>query len=162
MEFSIRDVLATDLDAVLRLNEEVVPAVNSIPIETMRWFSEQAAYFRVATDGDRLASFLIGLRPGIEYESPNYGWFCERYTDFGYIDRIAVGSHARRHGLATRMYDDFRNSLPKSVDLMACEVNLRPPNESSMNFHERYGFAQVGSQSTEGGDKEVALMVRNL
>ena len=162
MDHIIRDVATEDLDEILSLNEEVVPAVNSIPIEKMHWFAKHAAYFRVATADGRLAAFLIGLRPGIAYESPNYRWFCAHYDDFAYIDRIAVASHARRHGLATTMYDDFRRSLPKSVDMMSCEVNLKPPNESSMRFHERYGFAQIGSQEIEGGQKEVALMAKTL
>ena len=162
MDHIIRDVATEDLDEILSLNEEVVPAVNSIPIEKMHWFADHATYFRVATADGRLAAFLIGLRPGIDYESPNYRWFCAHYDDFGYIDRIAVASHARRHGLATTMYDDFRRSLPEGVDMMTCEVNLKPPNESSMRFHERYGFAQIGSQEIEGGQKEVALMAKTL
>jgi len=162
MDHIIRDVATADLDEILSLNEEVVPAVNSIPVEEMHWFADHATYFRVATADDRLAAFLIGLRPGITYESPNYRWFCGHYDDFGYVDRIAVASHARRHGLATTMYDDFRKSLPADVDVMTCEVNLKPPNESSMRFHERYGFTQIGSQATEGGKKEVALMAKTL
>jgi hypothetical protein len=162
MDYIIRDVAAEDLDEILTLNEAVVPAVNSIPIEKMRWFAERAVYFRVAVADDRLVSFLIGLRPGVAYESPNYRWFCEHYDDFGYIDRVAVADHARRHGLATKMYDDFRAALPADIGQMTCEVNLRPPNESSMRFHERYGFSQIGSQATEGGKKEVALMAVKL
>ena len=162
MDYIIRDVAAEDLDEILTLNEAVVPAVNSIPIEKMQWFAEHAVYFRVAVADDRLVSFLIGLRPGVAYESPNYRWFCEHYDDFGYIDRVAVADHARRHGLATKMYDDFRAALPADIGQMTCEVNLRPPNESSMRFHERYGFAQIGSQATEGGKKEVALMELKL
>ncbi len=162
MDFIIRDVATRDIDEILSLNEAVVPAVNSVPIEQMHWFAAQAAYFRVAIADDRLASFLIGLRPGVAYESPNYRWFCDKYEDFGYIDRIAVAANARRHGLATRMYDDFRASLEGEVGTMTCEVNLRPPNEASMRFHERYGFSQVGSQSTDGGQKEVALMAKTL
>ena len=162
MNLIIRDVTAGDLDEILSLNEEVVPAVNSIPFEQMRWFAERASYFRVATADDRLAAFLIGLRPGTSYESLNYLWFCKHYEDFAYVDRIAVASHARRLGLATKMYDDFKDAIPDSVGFMTCEVNLQPPNESSMQFHERYGFSQVASQITEGGSKEVALLVKTL
>jgi len=162
MNFIIRDVTTQDLDEILILNEEVVPAVNSIPIEKMCWFAEQAAYFRIATANDRLASFLIGLRPGTSYESPNYQWFCEHYEDFAYVDRIAVASHARRHGLATKMYNDFQESILESVKFMTCEVNLRPPNESSMRFHERNGFSRVGSRTTEDGKKKVAFMEKKL
>ena len=162
MDFIIRDVVTGDMNEILTLNEAVVPAVNSIPIEDMHWFAENAAYFRVAVADVRLAAFLIGLRPGVAYKSLNYRWFCNNYTDFGYIDRIAVAEHARRHGLATRMYDDFKTSLEGEVSIMTCEVNLHPPNDGSMRFHERYGFSQVGSQLTEGGRKEVALMAKTL
>jgi len=162
MDFIIRDVATEDIDEILTLNEAEVPAVNSIPIGQMHWFAEHAAYFRVAIANNRLAAFLIGLRPGVAYESVNYRWFCKNYEDFGYIDRIAVAEHARRHGLATRMYDDFQASLKGDVDTMTCEVNLRPPNEVSMRFHERHGFSQVGTQPSEGGTKEVALMAKTL
>lgn len=158
----IRDAVADDLPEILALNEQAVPAVNSIPMEQLEWFALHAAYFRVA-DGDGLvAAFLIGLRPGTAYESPNYRWFTRHYDDFAYIDRIAVAEHARRYGLATRLYDDFRESVGDAVDVMTCEVNLRPPNETSMRFHERYGFRQIASQETDNGAKEVALMEKRL
>ena len=156
--FAIRDVLEHDLEQVLRINEAVVPAVNSIDLEQMRWFRENAAYFRVGAREEEIASFLIGMRPGTSYQSPNYLWFCEAYDDFGYIDRVAVHESARRFGLATRMYEDFESSLPAAVDVLTCEVNIHPPNESSMRFHERYGFQRVGFQHTDGGAKRVALM----
>jgi predicted GNAT superfamily acetyltransferase len=162
MPFVIRDFALQDLAAVLSLNEASVPAVNSVTAEQMQWFAEHAAYFRIAGDGQRLAAFLIGLRPGVHYDSPNYRWFCRHYDDFGYIDRIAVAGHARRNGLGTKLYDDFRLSLPARTSVMTCEVNLRPANEKSMQFHARMGFRQVASQATDGGSKEVALMERRL
>lgn len=139
-----------------------MPAVNSINMQQMRWFVDFAAYFRVAVVDDGIAAFLIGLRPGVAYDSPNYQWFCRRHDDFGYVDRVAVATHARRLGLASKLYEDFRVSLPPQVALMTCEVNLRPPNETSMRFHEQLGFQQVGSQDTDGGSKRVALMERVL
>jgi predicted GNAT superfamily acetyltransferase len=45
---------------------------------------------------------------------------------------------------------------------MTCEVNTRPPNESSMQFHRRLGFKQVSSLELDGGSKEVALLVKQL
>lgn len=162
MPFILRDVSRADLDAVLELNEAVVPAVNSISIEKVHWFADRAAYFRIAEDDYRLAAFLIGLRSGSDYDSPNYRWFCRHHDDFGYVDRVAVAEHARRSGLASKLYEDFRAKLPDSIAVMTCEVNLRPPNESSMRFHKRMGFHQVGSQAVEDGKKEVALMELNL
>lgn len=158
---SLRDVEAADLEDVLRLNEVSVPAVNSVDLEQMRWFAAHAAYFRVALGDGDFAGFLIGMRPGTRYASPNYRWFCAAYSDFGYIDRVAIAGNARRLGLATRLYSDFEASLPASASVLTCEVNLVPANESSMRFHEGYGFRTVGMQTLENGRKKVALMAKS-
>ena len=162
MKFTLRDVGDSDLELLLRLNETAVPAVSSIDLDQMRWFANHAAYFRVAMHERTIGAFMIGMRPGTSYASPNYRWFCDTYADFGYVDRIVVTSAARRQGLATRVYRDFEASLPVEVTVMACEVNIQPPNDSSMRFHERFGFERVGSQKTDGGTKEVALLAKEL
>jgi len=158
----IADVTKADLDAVLALNESSVPHVSSIDLEKMRWFAERAFYFRVAHVGGRFAGFLIGLRPGLDYGSENYRWFCQNYIDFGYIDRVAVAPEARRLGVASTLYDDFANELQGQVKVMTCEVNIRPANDASMRYHELYGFKRIASQQTENGQKEVALMEKRL
>lgn len=162
MDFAIVDVDASGLDAVLALNESEVPHLGKVDFGQMVWFAEHAHYFRVALAGQSLAAFLVGLRPGSSYQSPNYRWFCAHYDDFAYVDRVAVAADFRRHGLASRLYDDFAAAVPDSVSVMTCEVNIRPPNEESMRFHERLGFRQVGSQQTENGKKEVALLAKTL
>ena len=160
MKFS--DVTDTDLTEILELNEASVPHVSSVSAAEMRWFAENAHYFRVVRNGEALAGFLIGLRPGLAYQSLNYRWFCDHYPDFGYVDRVAVAHNVRRLGVGSRLYEDFAATLRGSVDVMICEVNLRPANESSMRYHEHLGFVQVGSQETEGGSKEVALLEKRL
>lgn len=158
----ISDITETDLDDVLALNQASLPHVSSMDPERTQWFADNAHYFRAARIDGRLAGFLIGLRPGIDYESENYRWFCENYADFAYIDRVAVDVSARRQGVASKLYDDFAASVAGEVDVMTCEVNIRPPNESSMRYHELHGFRQVASQETEGGKKEVAMMEKTL
>lgn len=158
----LSDISAADLETVLALNEASVPHVNSIDLEQMRWFASNAFYFRVARVDEEFAGFLIGLRPGLDYGSENYRWFCDQYGDFGYVDRVAVDESARRLGVASRLYDDFADRLRGHVEHMTCEVNIRPPNESSMRYHEMHGFVQVATQETEGGLKKVALLEKKL
>ena len=158
----ISNITEADLDAALALNEASVPHVSNIDLEKMRWFAEQAFYFRTVRVDGRFAGFLIGLRPGIDYKSENYRWFCKNYRDFGYIDRVAIAPDARRLGIASALYDDFASELKGEVPVMTCEVNIRPANATSMQFHERQGFIQVASQETENGTKEVALMEKRL
>lgn len=158
----ISDISNGDLENVWRLNERSVPHVSSVDLAAMQWFAGNAHYFRVATQDATLAGFLIGLRPGLAYSSPNYRWFSARYRDFGYVDRVAVAENARRQGVATALYKDFAETLYPEVEVMTCEVNIRPANESSMRYHEQLGFVQVGTQQTEGGTKEVALLEMKL
>ncbi|MGI9272325.1 MAG: GNAT family N-acetyltransferase [Woeseiaceae bacterium] len=162
MRFKINNVVSTDLGAILELNESEVPHVGKVDIERMHWFADNATCFRVAKAGDQLAGFLIGLRPGTSYDSPNYRWFCDRYDEFAYVDRIAVAANARRQGLASLLYDDFAAEMPDSVRVMTCEVNTQPPNEESMRFHTRLGFREVGKLANDAGDKEVALLLKDL
>jgi len=157
----ILEIEAGDFDAVLSLNEACVPHVNLISHEELQWFADRAAFLRVAKIDGRLAGFLVGLRPGTSYNSPNYRWFCNNYEDFAYVDRVAVSDWARRQGVAETLYTSFIESQA-SVAVVTCEVNLRPPNAGSMRFHERMGFRQVSSQQIDDGKKEVALMEKKL
>ena len=150
-----------DFVDVLALNDESIPNVSRINGEELQWFCDHAAFVQIAKIDDRFAGFLIGLRPGTEYASPNYRWFCDNYDDFAYVDRVAVSEWARRRGVAESLYDAFAHSQSEAP-VMTCEVNIRPSNETSMLFHERMGFRQVGSQEINGGEKEVALMEKKL
>lgn len=158
----ILDVAQADLDEVLRLNELSIPHVSDVGMADMEWFANNAHYFRVVRQNEGLVGFLIGLRPGLDYASLNYRWFSNNYDDFGYVDRVAVASTARRLGIASRLYEDFAATLRGAVKFMTCEVNIRPANESSMQYHVQHGFVQVGTQETEGGKKEVALLEKKL
>jgi len=162
MDLIFRDVAESDLDAVLSLNQSEVPHVGSINMQQLQWHVANSSYFRVVTGDDRIAAFLVGFRPGTSYRSPNYRWFCDHYDDFAYVDRVAVAKFARRFGIASRLYEDFAAAVPASVEIMTCEVNTKPPNESSMTFHKRLGFRQIGSQSYDKGSKEVVMLGKDL
>lgn len=158
----VTDVTAADLDDVLELNEACVPHVNSLDIEAMRWFAEVAPFFRQARKDGRLAGFLIGLGPGLDYASPNYQFFADRHEKFAYVDRVAVAPEARRLGVGSLLYEEYAASLLGVASVMTCEVNLQPPNRSSMTYHVKHGFVCVATQQTEGGRKKVALMEKYL
>jgi predicted GNAT superfamily acetyltransferase len=162
MSLTITNVKPNDLADILALNDAEVPHVGAVDIEQMHWFAEHATCFRVARLDGGLAGFLIGLQPGSDYHSENYRWFCEHYRDFAYVDRVAVAASARRHGVASALYRDFAACVPAPVKLMTCEVNLEPPNETSMHFHERLGFRQVDTLSHDAGKKVVALLVKEF
>lgn len=157
----IRDARDADLAAIHALNQAEVPAVGDIGRERLEWFLRVAAGLRVAELDGRMAGFLLGLGPGLDYASPNYRWFSERYRDFYYIDRLAVDPAFRRRGVASALYADAeRIAAAAGAPRLACEVNLRPRNGASLALHARLGFEEVGRQQTDGATKTVALMTR--
>ena len=158
--FLIRDAVEGDLEAVLLINQSSIPAMNSVTREQLGWFAREGEYFRVAVAASEVAGFLICLAPEAPYGSPNFRWLKERYKDFLYIDRVAVGSGFRRHGIATSLYRDAVGRARARFRLLACEVNTRPRNQESIRFHRRLGFRPVGSQ--DHGYVEVQYMVRAI
>lgn len=156
---TIRNALPKDLANILELNQQALPHVNSLRIGDLERFLEQAAYFKIIGDLD---GFLIGLRPGLDYSSDNYRWFSEAFEDFFYIDRIIIDERARGQELGSLLYKDIIETARAHTPRLTCEVNSRPPNPHSMAFHQRFGFAPVGTQQTEGGTKEVTLLSLDL
>jgi len=158
----IAETSASDLDAVLELNAGAVPDVNLVSMDTLRRLREQACYFKVAKSDGRVVGFLLALPEGAAYESINYRWFSARHPTFVYIDRIVVDPRFQREGVGRRLYADLETMARARAPVLACEVNLRPPNAGSMKFHESFGFEEVGQQDTEGGTKRVRLMIKRL
>jgi predicted GNAT superfamily acetyltransferase len=163
MKFIIRSAKTTDLEAVLALNESEVPQVGRINLQDTQNFLDKALYFRVVCDeAGQIVAFLIGLDPDTEYNSPNFQWFCSHRKKFAYVDRIAVAKSVRRNGIAETLYEDFEDVTREWAECMCCEVNIRPENPASMAFHERLGFAQVGSLESNDGAKKVAMLVKEF
>lgn len=162
---TIRVVADTDLEEILEHNNAAVPAVNRLTRADFDWYAEHAHSFlvRPGTDGS-VAGFVVGLDgPGLAYDSLNYAWFSARYERFIYVDRVVVAASGRGGGVGRSLYDAFaaRGRADGHHTLLA-EVNIRPSNDGSLRFHERYGFRSVGEQDTEGGAKRVTLLEKRL
>ncbi len=158
----VRDASEADLPALQALNAAAVPHVNDVPVTQLAWFLKHAASVRLAEEARRTVGFLVALDPETDYASPNFRWFQARYPRFRYVDRVVVAEAARGRGVGRALYEDLVRRAPAGATLIACEVNLRPPNPGSLRFHRGLGFREVGRQSTDGGAKEVALLVREL
>ena len=157
----IRDAGRDDLQNLLALNQSNLPHVGSISMPDLAYLYSQAVYFRIAEIKGQTAGFLIAFEPEAEYGSLNFSWFKKHYNAFIYIDRIVVAPEARRRGIAVSLYRDLEHfAAERKIPIMACEYNLRPKNEVSRQFHERYGFKEAGIQNTENGKKTVSLQIK--
>lgn len=162
MEYHILTAENKDLARVVDLNQDALPAVSSITLNNLTQFLEMADYFRVIKVKNDIAGFLIALTPGKDYHSPNYKWFEKKYSQFMYVDRIVIDPSFQNKGLGLAFYDDLKIFCQGYAPIITCEVNLKPKNDGSLLFHKKYGFEQMGTQETEGGKKEVSLMVYKI
>jgi len=147
----------TDLDAVLRINADNVPAVGAADGELMGSLLDMSCTALVAVDDGRCAGFCIVLPENAAYGSPNYRYFAELLPAFRYVDRIAVDETARGRGVGSALHAEIVVRHPSHP--IALEVNVVPPNEGSMRFHLRQGFAEVERLETRPGNV-VSLMLR--
>ncbi len=157
----IRPIEPGDLDHILAINEANTPEVGSVDAERMGFIVDESPIALVVEVGDAVAGFCLVLGSNSSYDSVNYRWFTERYDDFMYLDRVAVAAHHRGQGLGTLLYAEVDRSMAElgDVALLALEVNLDPPNDGSLRFHERLGFVEVGQQDTPYGIR-VSMQVR--
>jgi uncharacterized protein len=162
MTYQIRDIDARSIATIHAMNEQALPHVNSVSEAYFITQIGNGSYFRAVYHGSRPAAFLLAMDETADYDSLNFLWFRNRYPAFVYIDRIVVGSEHRRAGFGAALYSDLFKWASGRTPRLACEVNLRPPNEPSVRFHAGLGFVPVGTQETDGGGKTVSLMVREL
>ncbi len=148
-----------DYGAILALNQAAIPAVSRLDERSLAALHAQAELLTVARSDTETAGFMLVLKEGADYDSPNYQYFANRYDAFYYVDRIVVSSDFRRQGVGAGLYEVLFEAAA-DAPRVTCEVNVRPPNPGSSRFHESLGFVTVAEQDTDGGNKRVALMVR--
>lgn len=155
----IRDMTIDDLRVVHAINEENVPAVGQETFDDLRSIFDVCHMNIVIEVDGEVRGFCMVMPPNTSYESPNYRFFCDRYDDFIYLDRVAITSSDQGRGLGVLMYREVERRA--SNEWFALEVNVKPPNEGSMRFHQREGFSEVAQQETRPG-KVVSLMMKRL
>ena len=160
MNVQVRDATNDDFEAILLLNQEALPWVSPLDQAGLVRLSQKASYFKVATQPDRLAGFLIAVAHDSGYESRYFEWFCDRYQKFIYIDRVIVAEWARGWRIAWRLYEDIEQFAASISHPLASDVYSKPPNEISLRFHKKYGFELIGTQLIEGTGKEAAKFLK--
>ena len=155
--YIIRDLKPNDLGLAYLINQENVPAVGQESEKSFTSLYEQCVLALVLELDGEIKGFCMVLSPQSDYQSPNYLYFKARYTEFIYLDRIALSSSAQGLGFGPLLYEEVVQRLKPG--LFALEVNIKPPNEGSLRFHIREGFKVIAEEETRP-DKIVALMIR--
>jgi uncharacterized protein len=158
----VRDLQPTDLDAALALNNASLPELSELDAAEIARLTGLSLTSLVAEVDGQFAGFCIVFGPGVDYASLNYQWFSDQYRDFAYLDRIAVDPAQRRTGVGRAFYGELVTRLTGVKRVLLCEVNIRPRNDASLDFHHSIGFREVAQQDTDGGNKTVSLLELGL
>ena len=148
-----------DLGEAWRINQANVPAVGDETMTSFREIFEVSSVSLVVETDSQIAGFCMVLPPGTTYDSPNYLYFCDKFTSFAYLDRVAFDKGHRGKGFGAALYREVESRL--DVDHLTLEVNVKPRNEGSLRFHAREGFVEVDQMETRPG-KVVSLMAKRL
>jgi uncharacterized protein len=158
---AIRPIVAADLDRILAINQANVPEVGAVDADRMSLLVQMSPIALAVEVDAEVVGFCLVMPSDAPYDSVNYRWFTQRYDDFMYLDRVAFDAASQGRGLGTRLYAEVDRRMLESggANHLALEVNVDPPNEPSLAFHERRGFGEVGQQDTPYGIR-VSMQMR--
>lgn len=159
---TLRDVRASDLAAVMGLNNTAGSSILPMDAALLNRFYQHADYFRVAEVDGHLAGFLIALRDSTPHDSSNFQWFRAHCDQFVYIDRVVIGDLHRGHGLGRTFYADVQSYAEVRSPNLACEVFLEPRDDISVLFHGTFGFQETGQQVMPETGRRVSLLLKEL
>ena len=117
------------------LNQENIPEVGDVSdlvdFQLLLDFSEHILCFK---DKGVVIGFVLCMREGQSYQSENYKYLTSRFSNFLYIDRIAIKKEYRRRGLGEKIYLELVSIAEKlgldiyinfEFDILRCAYSLR-------------------------------------
>ena len=149
---SIRRAQEKDLPSILDLNNIESKWVGKKEIDFFQKYMD-IPIFNVFENNERIVGFLMAMDENTEYDSINFLWFKNKFNKFYYIDRVIVDESMRGKGIASLLYGEVIDA--KGLIPLVAEVSINPSNESSIVFHDKIGFKEVGTLTSEG--KEVRM-----
>lgn len=161
-KLDFRPARIEDFEAVLAINEAGYPGVVRLTSAELAAVLAQAPFFYVAEMNTQVVGYLMAYTDKNVYAGDEFLWFQRHFSDFLYIDQIAIAATARRARVGSKFYDFVEQfARQRGLTSLVCEVNLEPPNPISLNFHAQNGFIKVGVMDTPDGRK-VSLQRKEL
>lgn len=159
----IRPYETQDKEAILQLNEDSVSVLS--PMDTNRFvhLKSMSRLILVAEYDKKVVAFLMGFSDRADYDSVNYQWFSARLKSFFYIDRIVVNNKYRSCGIGRTFYSKISDLASREgMKWLVAEIDIEPPNETSLKFHNKQQFVEVAKQTVGNGNKVVSLQVKSI
>ncbi|WP_371195192.1 GNAT family N-acetyltransferase [Glaciecola sp. SC05] len=158
----IQNIETQHLSEILVLNEISVAVLSPLNREKLLHLISQSQLAKVVLIENKVVAFLLAFGAKADYQSINYQWFNARYEAFLYIDRIVVSQAYRGKGIATEMYNYLvAYAVSASLPRLVAEIDIQPPNNASLKFHQRFEFVEV-EQLIHSENKIVSLQSRSI
>ena len=140
-------------------NQSNIPALGSLNSlgHVKELFVDSKYIISVKNEIDYIG-FAVVMNNNSNYKSLNYQYFKRKYTDFLYIDRVAVVNKAQRMGVGSSMYKKLYELNSEVPIPICCEVNTIPLNQQSLDFHSKQKFIKI--EEVKFGKKRVAMLVK--
>ena len=140
----IREINPQDIESVLAINNDAVPAVNSLNVSELLDIVDISQKTWVVEEEDTIGGVLIVIGPGESYRSTNYSWLDSQFTNFCYVDRIVIDPTNKRKGYGRLLYLALEeHAIHVGADVLLCEVNVEPENPQSLSFHASLGWVPL-------------------
>ena len=152
--WTIRPLASTDRAAVLRLNAENRPALAAVEAVELDQLLAYDGHHLVAVDPmGEVVGFLLSFPRESRYDDSEINELRRRVSEsFYYICQVAIASTHRGRGIGRAFYDALAGvARARGARLLCCDVNLAPPNPTSLAFHDRLGFDRIGTGTASNG-----------
>jgi len=137
-----------DILSIYSINQANTPEVGSLEsTEKLRELLSMSSLVLVAKTNNEIIGFVVCLEAGAAYTSLNYKYISKKAKKFVYIDRIAIKNQHRRSGVGKSLYEIIFNYSEEFELPIYCEVNTKPKNQASLDFHKKIGFFKIGSKN---------------
>ena len=137
-----------DILSIYSINQANTPEVGSLEsTEKLRDLLNMSSLVLVAKTNNEIIGFVVCLEAGAAYTSLNYKYISKKAKKFVYIDRVAIRNQHRRSGVGKSLYEIVFDYSKKFELPIYCEVNTKPRNQPSLDFHKKIGFFKIGSKN---------------
>ena len=157
---SNKDELSFSLKkSIFNLNQLNIPALGSLEdLNHLENLFKSSSFIALIKINNNLVGFAIIMSSLSEYSSPNFLYFKKKYNDFIYIDRIAISEKYNRKGFGSLIYKELYNQSKNLGIPLCCEVNTKPINQQSLDFHKKLEFSII--EEISFGKKIVAMLAK--
>ena len=140
------------LNIIYDLNQSNTPEVGSLDsVKHLKSLLSLSSNNLFISLDNEIIGFVVCFREGSNYQSLNYKFFSKNETKFLYIDRVVIKDAFRRKGIGLNLYQYIESIAMEENMPLCCEVNTKPLNKISIDFHTNFGFKEIGNYDSGTG-----------